>query len=131
MTNQIVPATYSDSFSQFPQAVWVRQDGADPITTEDQDDWDTDILGNWPSAQWQLTQTRFVPTGFGIKVLYVGSFSILTIVGGPSPQETCEDPEEPGEPRHSLIFGFEKLGLEQWRQQTDFDAVDVQCVCCD
>lgn len=118
-TNVIVPATYSDSLSQEMQSVWVRQLYNDPDTESWGPNINPDTWGVWPSAQWQLVQSRIIPTGFLMRIYWTGSattsFSIAV--------DACGEPFNLDD--RVVFFGHESIGLRNWRPLTDFDVVDT------
>lgn len=126
MTNFIVPATYSDSLSQFPQMVWTRQLGNDPPSDDEDPAWFDPDVGNgagiyaWPSAQWHLVQARFTPTGF--YRMYIQTEVV--------PEAICPDGEVE---KASVIwrqFFVSAPGGNTFYGFTDFEAVDCDCDCC-
>jgi hypothetical protein len=127
--NYIIPATHSDSFSHAPQNVWVHQINDDPTDPLDIADFDPDVWGAWRSAEWQLVQARYVPTGLYVRWFWYGPGALGT---SPSPEDTCDEDEE-NDPVRGLHFamqgGLSIGGIT--RINTDFDVVDVDSNCCD
>lgn len=115
-SSYIVPATYSDMLSHDPQAVWAWST-ADPEVGVD--DWDPNFApGPWPTAKKQLVQAQFSPTG-RIGITYTGPNESADF------DAVCES-EEGDDP---IVFFKIRIGVRI--AATDFDAVDVQCTCCD
>lgn len=116
--NSIISTTFDDSLKQEPQAVWVRSVG------NDIDGLDPDVSGPLQSAHWQLVTARFTPTRETF-VTYNGpglGDSINT-------DENCDS--TPESPVHVVMFRPTITGVRSMYGWTDYDAVDVQCVCCD
>lgn len=128
LTSYIVSATYSDSLSQMPQAIWKRIIDGDP--TVGVDDWDPDWdppsgNGPWPSAQWQLLLARYFPTYAGYSPVYTGpDFGLY------SDEETCStDPEV--EVTTVFFRIYVTTTASGMFSIPDFDVVDRPLVCCE
>lgn len=107
LKNYVVPATYSDTFSQRPQFCWIRVTD-DPPEGLDEDGFhdpawyiptgplpfDSTAGTNgtpWGSAEWVLVQLRFCPTGLRWMSIFSSWNTELLCPENP------EDPESPAE----------------------------------
>jgi hypothetical protein len=130
MYNIIIAATYCDSLMRFPQYVWSRNLGVDP---EDIEESDPDLPygdpggdGPWPSARWQAILSRFMPTT-------AQRFRLTGPVNSAMEGFTDECLDDEDEPVPSLMYRLLAHDATYCHNapRTDFDVVDVQCVCCD
>jgi hypothetical protein len=132
MANTIIAATYCDSLMRFPQYVWSRNLGVDPPSDpEDPGYWDPDDpigFGNgpWPSSRWQAILARFMPTS--AQRFWLEGPTVSVMEGFVN---ECLDEEDVNIP--AVVFGILRHDATYCHNapRTDFDVVDVQCVCCD
>lgn len=120
--NYIVCCTNSDSFTQFPQAVWIRTNDDPPNDPEDPAYWDPDDdmqPGPWDSAIWDAVQARFSPTGIYIIRYFMDD-----------PEIVCPDEEEEEVTAQTFRAHFHNAG-GVFYGFTDYDAVACECSCCD
>lgn len=119
--NFIVTNTFSDTFTQFPQAVWISRNDDPPSDPEDPAYWDPDDdlgPGPWQSAIWYAIQSRFCPTG-----IFHTSYQM------DDPEIVCPDEEEEEVTAQTFRVHFHNAG-NVFYGFTDFDAVDCDCDCC-
>ena len=120
MSNYIVAASYCDTRSHFPQSVWRRETLGDPPVDPDNPNFpgdDPDEGAYYPSADWYLTQSFGYPTS-NFRLEYQGT-----------DHDVCDGMlDDVPFTQRAKIYA---MNFFDRRSYTDFDAVDVQCVCCE